>query len=245
MCSFSTIDCRCEDGRHPVSASCVIISNPYLLLSSKTGVNPGMRRFKKQLIWLSLIVRKPLGLSILQKKSEGQRLQPGLEFDNFKPWLETGIFKCISWLNGSSFGEWWSGFSERGIQDLSSGTDVASLLANLFFLCLHIYSVCLQRGCTGSWLNCTTNVGTRSTSWSTFRLRWTASRRPSPTNPSSTLPTTTARLFVIAWVSAKSKTKTCWFNLPEAENVRFNLLYAVQKLSPSNRWNPQFPTLLR
>ncbi len=26
-------------------------------------------------------------------------MQPGLEFNNFKPWLESGIFKYISWLN--------------------------------------------------------------------------------------------------------------------------------------------------
>ncbi len=39
----------------------------------------------------------------------------GLEFGNFKPWIEIGIFKCISWLNGSVFffWAWWLGFSER------------------------------------------------------------------------------------------------------------------------------------
>jgi hypothetical protein len=37
------IDYECEDGRFPVPASCVTISNPNLLSSSETGVNPGIR----------------------------------------------------------------------------------------------------------------------------------------------------------------------------------------------------------
>jgi hypothetical protein len=39
------------------------------------------------------------------KKRRAETLQPGLEFDNFKPQLNSGIFKCICWLNGSL----WSG----------------------------------------------------------------------------------------------------------------------------------------
>jgi hypothetical protein len=43
-------------------------------------------------------------------------LVPGylLEFDNSKPWLESSIVKCISWLKGSSFGYDDQGFSEKG-----------------------------------------------------------------------------------------------------------------------------------
>jgi hypothetical protein len=37
-------------------------------------------------------------------------IQPGLEFDSFKPRLKSGIFKCISWLNGSFF----RGADDRG-----------------------------------------------------------------------------------------------------------------------------------
>jgi hypothetical protein len=62
--------------------------------------------------------------------------QPGLEFDNFKPRLKSGIFKCISWLNGSFFGGWWSGYSESGSQDLSNVTN---------FFCLYIYSLWVPR----------------------------------------------------------------------------------------------------
>jgi hypothetical protein len=41
------IDYGCEDGRFPVFASCVAISNPDSLSSSETGVNPGIRSLKK------------------------------------------------------------------------------------------------------------------------------------------------------------------------------------------------------
>jgi hypothetical protein len=34
---------RCDDGRFPVSASCLTISNPGSPSSSETGVNPGIR----------------------------------------------------------------------------------------------------------------------------------------------------------------------------------------------------------
>ncbi len=121
---------RCENGRFPASASYVTISNPDLLSSSETGVNPGIRSWKKHLSeWAQC--QKAIGGIYFTKKWRAGTLQPGLEFDNFKPRLKSGIFKCISWLNGSSFEGWWSGLSERGSQDLSNGTNVASLLDNL------------------------------------------------------------------------------------------------------------------
>jgi hypothetical protein len=40
-----------------------------------------------------LVVRKPLVVSIAQKKWRAEALQPGLELDNFKSRLESGIFK--------------------------------------------------------------------------------------------------------------------------------------------------------
>jgi hypothetical protein len=42
-CSVSSIDYRCEDGRFPVSAPCVTISNPESLFSSQALFNPGVR----------------------------------------------------------------------------------------------------------------------------------------------------------------------------------------------------------
>jgi hypothetical protein len=38
------------------------------------------------------------------KKWRAETLQPGLDLDNFKPRLTSGILNCISWLNSSIFG---------------------------------------------------------------------------------------------------------------------------------------------
>jgi hypothetical protein len=46
-------------------------------------------------------VRKPLRVSIYKVVKS---CDFGLEFDSFKPLLKSGIFKCISLLNGSFFG---------------------------------------------------------------------------------------------------------------------------------------------
>jgi hypothetical protein len=48
--------------------------------------------------------QKAIGGFYFTKKWRAETLQPGLEFDNFKPRLKSGIFKCISWLQGSIFG---------------------------------------------------------------------------------------------------------------------------------------------
>jgi hypothetical protein len=42
--------------------------------------------------------------SSVQRCEELRLFFPGLEFDNLKPLLRSGIFKCISRLNGSFFG---------------------------------------------------------------------------------------------------------------------------------------------
>ncbi len=95
------------------------------LSSSETGVNFGIRSWKKHFsewAWC----QKAIGGIYSTKKWRAETLQPGLEFDYFKPWLESGFFKCISWLNGSIFGGWWSWFYERGSQDLSYGANSAT-----------------------------------------------------------------------------------------------------------------------
>jgi hypothetical protein len=85
-----------------VSGSCVTISNPDSISRSETRVNPAMRS-RKSTYLIELDVRKPLVVSISQRREELRlkTLQPGLEFDIFIPRLKSGIFKCISWLNGS------------------------------------------------------------------------------------------------------------------------------------------------
>jgi hypothetical protein len=95
----SNIDYGSEDGCCPVFASCVTISNPHLLPSGEPGVNLGIRSWKSTRL-IELDVRKPLVISI-SERSEELTLQPALAFDNLNPRLKSGIFKCISWLNGS------------------------------------------------------------------------------------------------------------------------------------------------
>ncbi len=87
---------RCEEGRFPMFASCVTISNLKSLSSSGTGVSP-----KRHLSdWAGH--QKPLMVSNSHRNEE-LTLQPGLECDNSKPKLTSDIFKCISWLNGPFF----------------------------------------------------------------------------------------------------------------------------------------------
>jgi hypothetical protein len=72
--ALESIDYRCEDGRFPVSASCVVISNPRSLASSETGVNPGRRSWKSTYL-IELEVRKPWVVSISQsQKSKELRI---------------------------------------------------------------------------------------------------------------------------------------------------------------------------
>ncbi len=125
MALLLTINNRCEDGRFLVSTSCVASPNPDSLSSSETGVNPGIRSWKKALIWMSSMSESHWCIYFTKKWRAGT-LQPGLEFDNFKPRLESGTLKCISWLNGSFLGDDDRGFL-RGSQDLSHGTNVHSL----------------------------------------------------------------------------------------------------------------------
>jgi hypothetical protein len=58
-----------EEGRFPVAASCVTISNPDSLFSCETGANPGIRSWKGT-YFIELNVRKPSMVSLLQKSEE-------------------------------------------------------------------------------------------------------------------------------------------------------------------------------
>jgi hypothetical protein len=91
------IDYRFEDGH-----SSVTISNPDSLFSSKAGDSLWIRSGERHLSdWARC--QKAIDGIYFTKKWRAETLQPGLEFDNFKPRLKSGIFKCISWLNGSFF----------------------------------------------------------------------------------------------------------------------------------------------
>jgi hypothetical protein len=88
------IDYRCEDGRFPVSGSCVTISNPDSLSSSETGVNPEIRSWRKYLSGWAWC-QKTIGGIYSTKKWRAETLLPGLEFNNFKPRLKMYLQKHL------------------------------------------------------------------------------------------------------------------------------------------------------
>ncbi len=63
------MDYRCEDGRFPMSASCVTISNPDSLSSNASGVNPGIESWKSTHL-NELDAKKPLVVYISQRGEE-------------------------------------------------------------------------------------------------------------------------------------------------------------------------------
>ncbi len=60
--------------------------------------------------------QKAMGGIYFPKNWRAEILQPGLEFDNFKPWLQIVIFNCISWMNGSFFGGDDRGFLKEAVK---------------------------------------------------------------------------------------------------------------------------------
>jgi hypothetical protein len=106
---------------------------PICFPAVKTGVNPGIRSWKKHLsdwAWC----QKAIGGIYFTKKWRAETLQPGLEFDNFKPRLKSSIFKCISWMNSSFFGG-----DDRGFLKEEVNTNLMASMSPLnsptFFLC--------------------------------------------------------------------------------------------------------------
>ncbi len=55
-----------------------------------------------------------------------------LDYDNFKPGLESGIFKCTSWLNGSFFGGDDRGFLKDGVKTYQMSPMSPIKIANFF-----------------------------------------------------------------------------------------------------------------
>ncbi len=93
----------------------MINSNPDLLFSSEAGVNPGIRSWKKHLSERARC-QKAFGDIYFRKKYRAETLQPGLKFDNFNPRLNRGIFKCLSSMNSSFFGDEDRGFMKEGVK---------------------------------------------------------------------------------------------------------------------------------
>ncbi len=97
-----TINYRCDGGIFPVSGSCSTMSHRASLSIHEIWINPGIRIWKKKSTYLNELYDKmPLVISTSQKKQRAETLHPSLEFGNVKPRLKSGIFICISWLNGS------------------------------------------------------------------------------------------------------------------------------------------------
>jgi hypothetical protein len=80
---------------------------------------------------------------LFHKEWRAETLQRGLEFDNFKPGLESGIFKCISWLNGSFFGCDDRGFLKEVVETYLMAP-MSPLNSPTFFRSSHIYSLCFE-----------------------------------------------------------------------------------------------------
>jgi hypothetical protein len=107
----------------------------------KTGIILKLEAVKT-LTWLSSTSETHAGF-YFRKKWTDEILQPGLEFDNFKPQLKSGIFNCISWLNCLFLREIIEAFWKS--QYLSNDINVVSWLPN-FFLSSHLSSMFCTRG---------------------------------------------------------------------------------------------------
>jgi hypothetical protein len=138
-CGSVTIDYRCEDGRSLSSASCVTISNPNSLSSSEPGVIPRKEADKKNHLFDWDRCQKAIGGIYFIKKWRAEILQPGLKFDDFKPRVKRCIFKCMSWLNDSFFGDDDRAFLKEGVKVYILAS-MASLTHQCFFH-LHICGV--------------------------------------------------------------------------------------------------------
>ncbi len=85
-----------------MSESCLEILDLDSLSSSEAGVNPGKRSWEWHLIE-GARCQRAIGGIYFTKKSRAGTPKTCLEFDNFRTRLESGISKCISWLNDSFF----------------------------------------------------------------------------------------------------------------------------------------------
>ncbi len=83
--------------------------NSNSLSSSETGVHPRIWSWKKHLFHRTRC-QKAIGGIHFTKKWRDETLQSCSKFDNFKPRLKSGIFKCISWAEKFVLRGWWLEF---------------------------------------------------------------------------------------------------------------------------------------
>jgi hypothetical protein len=90
------------------------ISNPTLLSSSQTGINLGIRSWKKRLTE-SAQCQEAIGGTYFRKMWRPDSQQHGSKIGKSQPWSKVGIFECMTWLNGSFFGGNDQGFVKEGV----------------------------------------------------------------------------------------------------------------------------------
>jgi hypothetical protein len=99
----------------------------------KQALIAGKRIWKKHLSdWARC--QKAIGGVYLTWKWKAETLQPGLEFNNVKPQLKSGIFKCISWLSGSFF---FLGFMIRVLEEGVKTYLIAPLFVSVWLIPTH------------------------------------------------------------------------------------------------------------
>jgi hypothetical protein len=121
---LQSLDYRCKDGRSPVSTKLRDNFKPRFAFQQWNRGSSWKKKQKNHFL-IGLDVRKPLVVFIAQRKEERRLYNLVYDLTISTP-INSGIFKCISWLNGSFFADDHRGFFERGSQDLSNGTNAAS-----------------------------------------------------------------------------------------------------------------------
>ncbi len=92
--------------------------------------------------WSDNQCQKTIGVIYVTQKWRYEIIQPGSEFSKLRPWLNIGIFKCISWLMDSSFGN-----DDRcflGVNTYNYRHQSRLLICSKTFFCFHLHSLCLR-----------------------------------------------------------------------------------------------------
>ncbi len=106
----------CQRSFSSVRASRLASANPASLSSSETGVNLGIKSWKKRLSESAQCQEAISCIYFTKKTWRPEGLQPGLEIGKSQPRSEVDIFEGISWLNDSEYGGKYRGFLKEGVK---------------------------------------------------------------------------------------------------------------------------------
>ncbi len=95
-----------------------------------TGVNAGLRRWKDHLSEWTRSLEANVVMILYRRRASAPRR--GLGFDDFKPWIQSGIFKGICWLNGSFL-------RDDGWCFLKVGVYLLALVSHLNFTAVFVF----------------------------------------------------------------------------------------------------------